>query len=79
MEGFKAAVTEYKSAKKALDEHLAIYGAWYQWDEPIRASERRAEEKIREERRKMLEQLRAATNLLISEALKFVNDNTTDL
>lgn len=70
MEGLKAAVLAYDAAQKAMDNHINTWGVWYQRDEIVTASDRRAEDRIRNEARRLHQELCVARDLLIAEARK---------
>jgi len=70
MEGLNAAVMAYDAAEKAMNKHIDTWCVWYQRDEIVTAADRRAEDKIRNEARRLHQELCVARDLLIAEARK---------
>jgi hypothetical protein len=64
-EKLKEAVVEYDSAQKALEDHNATWGAWYQRDEPVTSADKRADNKIYNVEREITRRLKSATVELI--------------
>jgi hypothetical protein len=75
----KAALLVLDAAQKALDHDRDVFGDWWQRDEPIRWQDRRAEEQLARERKKLVQAVAAAQKNLIAAARKAVEKHTGEI
>jgi len=74
MEELEAALVAYDEAKAALEHHIAMFGYWYQREEPLHYGERQAEEQIRFTRRNLARDMERAREKVIEAARQAVKD-----
>lgn len=70
----KAALLALDAAQAALDHDRAVFGDWWQRDEPIRWQDRRAEEQLARERKKLVQAVEETRKAVIAAARQAVEE-----
>jgi hypothetical protein len=70
----EAALLTLDAAQTALDHDRAVFGDWWQRDEPIRWQDRRAEEQLARERKKLVQAVEAARKDVLVAARQAVEE-----
>jgi hypothetical protein len=74
MANLKAALMALDTAQAALDHDRAVFGDWWQRDEPVRWQDRRAEEQLARERKKLVQAVEDARKDVIAAARAAVEE-----